>query len=237
LEFRYGRRILVFIATWKRAHITEICLQILLNNIPVNWRVEIFLLVSDKENEKIANKYQTGICYCKNKPLGAKMNRGLKYAMGYDFEYLLQLNSDAIVTEKFFDLMETGCEQKQSIFGLGEMWYLQLPDQAKFVEHTEDEIFGSGRVISRKVLEQVKKPWINEKNYGLDMSSNLNFRKAGYKIKSYNPNQPLLLDLKTDTNIWSFDKVGGRPVTMKSATKNIKYDDLCRLGLGTEKLV
>lgn len=224
--------VLVFIATWKRPAITELCLQSLLEHLPVTWQSRILLLVSDDANKEVADRYQTERFYVENEPLGWKMNQGLRYALdNIDFEWLLQLNSDAIVTGKFFDLVRDQAEYFQhKVFGLNKVTFIDMFGGAKVGRVTEDEIFGSGRVIHRSVLQPPV--WQDEKNNRLDYTSNVNLRKNGAKIHPVNTPGNYLLDFKSDVNIWPMEKAVGEEVDYRWAMENVSTTDkkrICRL--------
>jgi len=58
----------------------------------------------------------------KNNPFGAKKNRGAMVAHNFDWDYLLELNSDSIINPAILDLYRPYMEKQVPFFGLKDLF-------------------------------------------------------------------------------------------------------------------
>jgi hypothetical protein len=72
------------------------------------------------------------------------------------------------------------------------------------------EVVGAGRVFARSVLDRLQgRPWPQTANRGLDFRQTMNFVRAGVHAPDvvFGPEDGLLVDIKTDANIWSYNHI------------------------------
>lgn len=86
-----------------------------------------------------------------NKPVGRKMNTALKKVMEYEFNYMVQFDSDALILSNFWKTVQPFIESKFSLFGFSELLFINS-------ETKEERVYDygcmccSGRFVSREAL-------------------------------------------------------------------------------------
>lgn len=153
-------------------------------------------------------------CWFPNEQLGAKWNHGLKQAEKYEWDYLVTLGSDDIVKQSLFDLYDS---IDQDVLITDKIYFIEV-STGRAALLTRGRI-GAGRRISRRAIERCEyKLWTDTRNQSLDMDSNATLNRAGFACVEINTD-PHVVDLKTGTNIWSFDHVSrhGMFVSLESA--------------------
>lgn len=145
----------------------------------------------------------------KNLPLGEKRNAGLKYALQKDWDFLLDMGSDNFFTPLFWDLYRD--KFHLDFFGLQNLYIYDIyHNKAIFLRNYstiggEPISYGAGRMYSREVCEKVPVMWRPDVNSGLDGFSYFNITRAGFKHTLINNGEmPIMLDLKTNTNLHHF---------------------------------
>lgn len=140
-------------------------------------------------------------------------------AKNMDWDYVVTLGSDDIIKESLLDLY-TSTDQD-----------ILITDKIHFIEISTGRAalltrgrIGAGRRISRRAIERCGyKLWTDTRNQSLDMDSNAALIRSGFACVEINT-APHIIDLKTGTNIWSFDHVArhGMFVPLSSALYGTK---------------
>ena len=205
-------KIIAHIPVWRRPEVTKITV----NYIP-DWVTPIYILSrEDPEYEEnyvhITNKGFEVFEY-KNNPLGEKHNAGIIHAMQYEFDYLMNINSDDILNTKLIDLYKEDIENQTPFFGINDLYIFDkvsgrmvlLPD------YNDSMCMGAGRMIHRTVLEKLNgKIYTPELANGLDTNSRKNIENAGFKEKCLKTDlTPYALDIKTWCNINTMVSIEG----------------------------
>ena len=220
---------LIYIALHKRLKITRVVFENL-KKLQEDFDFMVFGICSTREEAELCHEFNFDYGIEENYPLGRKMNRGLLEAMRYDFEYLMQLGSDDLITHELFDVYQ---DMDDDYWGVNQVYVVEpSSERAKRVTYggVENPIwhpFGAGRVFKKTVLEKVllhEDLWDDKQEKLLDNHSDLTMLKAGYRAKIYKHNFIGIIDIKSDVNIWSFDEVSGEEFNY---TKIEPY--LCRL--------
>lgn len=234
--------------------------------------------MSEPWAKKLCNKYDIKWIYADNEPLGAKMNKGLEYCMGLDFDYLMTLGSDDLIADKLLDIYEPYLEQGIELFGTDKVCFTQK-GEAKMVDFRLT-IIGAGRFIKREILEKVcmnnvkveylcsiagslgafstgdqeyiKKHkafrlerkgivrvmspakvnlWQDERQNALDHNSNMKLITAGASNKCIDISEPLIVDIKSNVNIWNYDYLPGDEIDINT----IPIPEICELVNLTEE--
>ena len=155
------------------------------------------------------------------------MNKGLEKVLEYDFEYLLQMNSDTLLAEEFFHVYDWQADY----MGSREVTFVDTKSgKCKHFKYDEMTVIGAGRVFSKACLMDVSRQlsgslWEGWRNMGLDNSSDFNMIKCGYQAEVYDMNPGIILDLKSDENIWKYDQMGGEEVVI-NWNKFPEYDPI-----------
>lgn len=199
--------LLVFVAVWKRPDITELCFMGIdrIKKHPM-YNIEALAVISEKEMIPLCNKYNIKWVMTENTPLGKKKNFGLKQASAYQFDYLLEIGSDDLITDELLDQYLEYFDQYE-FFGISDICYVESSNLECRRLTTNTTTYGAGRIISRKVLESMNwNIWSDEINRGLDNNSIRNIKSNGWLYNKINPiDIPCVIDVKSDENIWKFN--------------------------------
>lgn len=198
-----------------RPEITEIFLA----NIPTKYPVIIVGDKDDNNGQVIAQYGNTIYLQAANKPLGKKFNTGLNYLKDKEFEYVFITGSDDIFQPELLDYYET-LKGKFDYVGLLDFYFHDFQATKYcpgFIHDRKGEPHGAGRMISRKILEQLDfKLWDDEINSGLDASMTKRISKL-QGIKSYFFSMKKkgfwAVDLKTKNNLHQMGEYNGIIVT------------------------
>lgn len=152
-----SKRVLLLIAVWKRPGITDICYQGVrrLESIFLNHGMTLvpFIVHSEDIHADMARRYGFHGAHAENFPVGNKMNEGLAAAMEMEWDYLLQLGSDDLLTDAAADLICKSIEAGISFFGFDQLYFVDaLTKKMKLSKY--DMVFGAGRCISREIIEE-----------------------------------------------------------------------------------
>lgn len=174
---------------------------------------EISLFCVCSEQSDIEYLKSKGIDYCvhDNRPLSAKFEYGFKQAIKKDFDYMLRLGSDDLLDHHIFSkyynyLMKEGIDY----FGMktiGLVHYDSLDSCIyKYNTHRTDMILGGGSMLSKSLcLKFADIPLYNKRaiNRGLDLASETEIKKHA-KLVIVKTDKPMLIDVKSKTNIWDY---------------------------------
>ena len=223
--------ILLMIATYGRVETTRICFEgvkRLQCYNPDKYNIIPFVVSSDKGTTALANEYGFKCVYSKNKPLGKKLNNGIRAAIQWrSFDFLMQLGSDDILLPEALDYfagnIKDGVDridffEKHLLFGLDRIYFYDLSKDRLKTYHSEI-VFGAARCVHCSIilelLRRQGKMWTNKLNKGLDKDSEeriynvFGYSPPVYRARIPNHYTPLLLDIKDGDNIHSYDSIIG----------------------------
>jgi len=147
--------ILTYIPVYQRREVTDMCykgLQRLYSDAPCGLNIQTLIIASTLPDAKLAHKYGFDVRMADNKPLGAKFNKGLEYALShYDFDYLFQINSDNILHESFWEYFSPFLFNNKPFFGCNHIAFYNLPD-GRLIQYLYPDGCGI-RFIRRDILE------------------------------------------------------------------------------------
>lgn len=215
-------KILTFIPVWKRPEITKLCYESLKRTIlkaPKGFQFVVLIVASNDEDAELAHEYGFEVFRCENLPLGRKFNRGLEYGLDLgNWDYLMQINSDNVLSTDFWSIFEGHFKAKQYFFGVDRVYFYDshtkqmrefqygigcgirfirrdIVEKAGFVEHGDNEVF---------------QLWDEERNAGLDNNSSRNImvrtNKMQYMARTDKVKRPVVVDIKSDENIHPFSE-------------------------------
>jgi hypothetical protein len=203
-------------AVYKRHEITEIFYKAFAQQqqLAALQGIELSLCVvaSTEQDAKLARRYWHEPIMADNRPLGAKHNAGLAHAMQYEFHYLMQLGSDDILCDSFFQLptLHGALEGGLQVFGMNRLIFLDVSTwRAKHVQVLNP--FGAGRFIRRDLLDRVV--WCKLVRWN-DSYSGKTF-KVGKGQEQYvpvskvNPKIHDVIDNTPVVKLWDDDKQAG----------------------------
>lgn len=225
-------KVLFFTALWKRPYITETCF-IGLRRIMSKMNAEALAVLSEDSMIPLCEKY--GIKWVKhaNQPLGRKKNFGLKHALQMDWEFLIELGSDDLFSDKVVDFYNANFHRPY--FGFNKVAYIDFKTKA-CREFTVRSVFGLGRAIRRDVVEKnAIKPnkielWRDDLMRAMDKSSNYQIEVYGKTMyESVEVDEPLGIDIKSDVNIWPFNPTIGEPYDIEKLLSNVSEEERERI--------
>ena len=162
--------------------------------------------ISEEESKPICDKYSINYTQQENKTIGYKWNRGLEFALTFEWDYLMIMGDDDIIDEDAWNLINPKIENEVKYFGFDRIYFhhLQSGDSMKYIiAEPHGGIIGCGRFIHRSIINQTGLLWLDEQQTGCDKIS-------GDKIKKFT--QPELIkelcmvDIKTEFNVWKFSQ-------------------------------
>jgi glycosyltransferase involved in cell wall biosynthesis len=215
--------ILILLPIWKREKITDICLSNL-KRLQEKENFQVLCVVSEQWAKIKAFEYGFKFIESENFPVGGKMNNGIKEALRFDWDYLMNLGSDDIIDERLFKLYKPFIEQKRECFGVTKCTFID--SETKEVKRFDyKHLIGAGRMIRRDIVERYF-PLYPLKNKCLDDGSARNMFGTQF-TEIQETEDDLIVDIKSDQNIWSFDFFEGE--NSKFETLNINDETLTKL--------
>lgn len=208
-------------AVWKRPQITEICFSgINRMRTHPDYDIQALAVISEESMIPLCEKYGVDWVITDNTPLGKKKNEGLRYAEKFEFDYLMEIGSDDLITNELL----TSYKKHLGVdfFGIRDAAYIHSLDGAcrRLISKST---YGAGRMIKRSVLEKMNWAlWDDNKLKGLDNNSVFRMAREGVFYRQVPPmDRPGVIDIKSDENIWKFNYLLGIEYD-----KNLIYEQL-----------
>lgn len=229
-------KILVLVPFHERPEISEI-FWLGIHRLRQNFNISTFAIVSDEDNLKLSKVNSDYFLSTSNEPLGRKMNHGLSEAMKLDFDYLMQLGSDDLITNNILFEYEKVMQSQNPFFGLNKSIIFNCKT-SKYKKLDCDHIHGGGRCIRKDIIEKYKyynvlgmSLWDDNKYSGLDSDSrnNIHEKETIIDLGDYE-----IIDIKSQTNIWKYELFGGPEESiesLKSKISTLEYNNLIRCAL------
>jgi len=149
-------KLAVISSVWKRPGVTRACFELLkesLDNSP-HEITAVVVAVSEEWAADLCDELGFVPIMAENDPLGAKMNLALEGLLaGYDFDYMMQVDSDTILTDDFWAVVQTDIDAGFSCFGFNTI-YMVNSETCAAMEFDYKCMCCAGRMIRRDVLEK-----------------------------------------------------------------------------------
>ena len=219
-------RILYFAAIWQRQELTRLHfanLRRMIDYKPDRFQITPHFAVSEDWAADLCREHDFSFTHAQNKPIGAKLNAGLKPRILEHFDFLLTMGSDDFVEPTFLDSF-LPYFQSLDAFGLNELHVLDaLTGKQKRV--IIGYCYGALRCIRWKYVQQAaligegecqayRGLWEPMRNQGLDFYSMEALKeRTGVSIVPVKIKERLW-DVKDGQNINSFRKVGGEEINL-----------------------
>lgn len=150
-------KVIFFLACWKRPEITELCFMGLKRLMKHNKvKSSALAVISEEEMIPLCKKYGIDFIVYENEPVGRKKNAGLDEVLKRDFDYLIELGSDDLISDKLIDIYLPFMERGEDFFGSRHYLFIDGPTgQGRDWNCEPDENFnpGLGRCMSKKLLQ------------------------------------------------------------------------------------
>src|SRR5690554_2747550 len=157
----------VLTACWKRPEITRICFEGI-----KRLGLQATAAISEESYIPMCEEYGINWVMVPNNPLGAKWNAGLKEALKHEWDYLLILGSDDLISNDLIDkyLSHDGWD----MIGVKD-FYIYKDGKVKYFNYRTNRTVGAGRMIKRTAIKgELWEPW---RNKGLDGSCSRKMEK------------------------------------------------------------
>ena len=213
------KKILILLPIWGRENIVKICFDNL-KELQKSYNIEVLCVVSEQWAKVMAFEYGFKYCNASNDCLGTKMNIGIEHAKTMQFDYLMNLGSDDIITKDLFDAYEDCFNKNIGIFGATKATFID--SESKEVKVFDYGVMiGAGRCIRKDILvENTKEGMYDKIQRGLDLNS----MKRFIRVSNTEVQVPLtaIYDIKSKENIWKFNELPkGETLDFDSATKGL----------------
>ena len=221
------KKILILLPIWQREKITKICFDNL-KELQKKYNIDVLCIVSETWAKMLAFEYEFKFISAPNECLGTKMNIGVKEALKYDFDYLMNLGSDDIITDSLFKCYEPYFADNLAMFGSTRATFID--SQSKEVKTFDYKILiGAGRCIRKDVLidcveNNGEVEMYDKIQIGLDHNSMKKFKRYSHtEIK--NPFNSIF-DIKSDVNIWYYKDIRGELIDFEKGTKELSTEQI-----------
>lgn len=211
-------KILVLLPIWGRMNITELCLSNI-KKLQKYYSIDVLCVVSEQWAKLMAFKYGFKYVEVSNDDLGHKMNVGVERALKIDFDYMMNLGSDDIITKELLDEYKEQMDNNSPMFGITKVCFFDSKTK-ELKEVDYGHLIGAGRMIRKDIIEKLAvtndKVTMYDKGLknGLDNNSRKRFMSVAMRELSLNGN--MIIDIKSDENIWKFSD-------LKGETKELNY--------------
>ena len=223
--------LLVYLAIWRRPEITELCLIGIdrLKRHPA-YNIDTVAVISETEMIPLCEKHDVRWVMHQNLPLGKKKNYGLKVCSQHDFDYLMEIGSDDLITNEMLDHY-LDYFFKYDFFGISDVAYIESESLECRRLTNKSTTYGAGRCIKRDILVDLNwNIWSDELNRGLDNDSIRRIESKGYKFKKVEPmDVPGLIDIKSSENIWKFNYFLGHEYDINKVLSKLSSSEVTKL--------
>lgn len=223
--------LLIYLAVWRRPEITELCFMGLERlRKHKSYNIEVFAVISEREMIPLCNKYKVKWIMHENNPLGRKKNYGLRQLSCFDFDYMMEIGSDDLITNELLD-QYLDYFGKYDFFGITDSVYIESENLSCRRLTSDKTTYGAGRCISRKVLEACNWTlWSDNIERGLDNNSILKVQSHGFKYERVkHMDCPGVIDVKSDENLWKFNYFLGEEYDINLVLEKLSENEVSKL--------
>lgn len=178
----------------------------------VNHNFSVLCVISEPEYIDICKEFGFDFYMAENNPLGAKINKGIKHALKFDWDYLMIMNSDTVIKSELFHAYDPYLKSHHDFFGVNKVTFVNFKTSEAIDYVYEFSILGCGKMIRREVVEAMAgnlyRPELNKCLDDTMMDNVLHATKVGGKIVKYDGQ--LVYDIKSDINIHPWEKFAER---------------------------
>ena len=170
--------------------------------------IKVTCVISEKYYEVVCRAYGFDFVHAENKPLGAKINKGIEHALKNEFDYLMMMNSDDVIDSELTDkYYEPFFESLNPFFGIDKVTYVNFYSKEAREFKYDFSVLGIGKCIRWDIVASLKGELYNpNQNRGLDDGMMDNVIQAGYYPTFVKYDGMLAMDFKSDINIWPWEK-------------------------------
>lgn len=180
--------------------------------------------IGDQDNINYCKRHGVDHVEVANEPLGAKHNSALALALTKDWDALIVLPSDDFIDARYMALAAAAIDGgAEYVVPRSCALYDKATGRSCLLSQREPVVgnlsFGAGRVLSRGLVERIgDELWTPHKGRGLDTDSNARIIANGGRatLVGLGDGIPCLTDIKTDVNLWAYDKWASRAIYLSA---------------------
>jgi hypothetical protein len=205
-----NKKVLIFIPVWGRFPETKLTYQGVHRIQKIlkeeNIDSQVLVVSSEKEHTELALEHKFLVTECDNFPISDKHNCGLDYAMSLQWDYLLQMGSNNLLSNIYIRFVAAAIRENYKMFG-GRLFYNILPCKTQmthFKTRAPYKLSGVGRGIRRDIIEdrlKIGPVWDQNLNKGLDKSSRENLTTPEDIVAITTTSPPSIVDIRTNEDI------------------------------------
>jgi hypothetical protein len=183
-------------------------------------QLEAVAAASDPVERDFAQAFGVRAFLHANHPLGAKFNAALAASEATDPDWVLIMGSDDFFCGRAADALAGAIRADRSV-GFQDLYYADLPTgrvrylKGYRVKSRHTEPVGPGTLHSRAVCERFHwRLWDATQHHGMDNSRFRTLKTHGLMpdLLHLQVLDAVMLDVKTGTNLWPFDRTHKQPV-------------------------
>ncbi len=228
-------------AIWGRPNITRLFLdhfQILKEYDTERFELDLVVVGSDVgADQDVLDEYECHYIQAPNRPLGAKWNSALKKAEKLDWEYLLILGSDDLISPATLELYLSYINLGHDFIGFRDLFiYSTLTKNLKYwmgyQGQRKGESCGAGRLLHRSLVKACHfYLWEFRRNAGLDgsMMRKLNKIEHNPAILSMKREDVMILDVKSRLNMGSFESLPGIEQDLEKLDRHFSFEIVSKI--------
>jgi hypothetical protein len=173
-----------------------------------------FAVCSTEEEAEFMNEHGWYSYVYENRPLGKKSDMGIRAALQIQgWDYLVQINSDDFLSPKYWKAIKPLMERNIEAAGIKAIYFVDSYTlQAKMMRYQSEVegrwYMGAARLFRRDVIDKTIEAtgcfWDWHINRALDLHSERRVINAGFNFEEIESTKPLVMDLKSNENIWAF---------------------------------
>lgn len=174
------------------------------------YEISVICIISEDEYIPICEQFGFDWIYAENKPLGDKINTGIKYALKKDCTYIMMMNSDDVIDVELINTWYRPYFDKRApFFGINRVTYVKFgTEQARDVEYSFS-VLGIGKCIRSDVAKMAFKRlgYLYRPTLGKGLDDNMldNLMQIGISATIVPYRGQLAFDFKSDVNIWPWE--------------------------------
>jgi len=142
-------KIKILVCVWQRPEITRICFEGI-KRLQKKFDIDPVIIYSEKSMSSLIAKYKFEKYFHENLPLGRKFNFGIEMALKSEWDYLMTLGSDNLITDSLIELYKK--YEGKDAFGI-DTAYLYNSETGEAGVFKNGYAIGAGRMLARRVVE------------------------------------------------------------------------------------
>lgn len=229
-------KVMIFLCAWKRPEITKACykgIHRIKKTFAKNGvEADVFVTVSEDYHAELAEQNGFKWIMTDNSPVGQKHHNGLMAAMIEDWDYIMQLGSDDLISDHYIDecCKELG---KHHVLGSNYYYFYDIANkEVASIMMKGNAPGGAGRFVRRDIIQACidRKGffWQRHLNKGLDRSSwkAMCWANKDLTWKTLEFNEPILVDIKSKDSMNNYEIMisGAHKIKNEEDPENPKHD-------------